>query len=75
MLPFEINKKICQNLSFLDVNRFIRALNLHPNLDNRVIDDKPGIFICPVCLHSKVQTIVTEVFKIHENSREFKGMR
>ena len=75
MLPFEINQKICENLSFLEVNRFIKSLDLHPNLDKRCVNEKPGFFICPPCLHSKIDTVVKEIFKIRENSREFKGMR
>ena len=75
MLPYELNKKICENLSFLEVNRFVKALDLHPNIDKRVLDEKAGIFICPVCLHSKIDTVVKDVFQIRQNSREFKGMR
>ena len=75
MLPFELNKKICENLSFLEVNRFANAVGLHENTDLRIVNDKLGIFICPICLHSKINSIMTEVFKIQENSAEFRGMR
>ena len=75
MLPYHLNKTICKNLTFLEVNRFVKAINLHPNIDKRVVDEKSGTFICPVCLHSKIDTVVKDVFKIRQNSREFKGMR
>ena len=75
MLPFELNKKICENLSFLEVNRFANAVGLHQNIDLRIVNDKPGTFICPICLHSKINLITTEVLKIQENSAEFRGMR
>ena len=75
MLPFELNIKICKNLSFLEVNRFATAVGLHQNTDLRIVNDKPGLFICPICLHGKINLIMKEVFQIQENSAEFRGMR
>jgi len=76
MLPFEINQKICKKLDFLSVNRFQRALGLDPCVDKRIVQEKKGNFICPICLHGKLDQIMSEVFKLtNTKTSEFRGMR
>ena len=76
MLPYELHKKICEKLDFLSVNRFQRALGLDPSIDKRIVQDKKGNFICPICIHGKLDQIMSEVFNLtNTDESEFRGMR
>ena len=76
MLPFELNQKICASLDFLSVNRFQRAFGLDPSVDKRIVGDKKSNFICPICIHGKLDQIMSDVFKFtNTNTSEFQGMR
>ena len=75
MLPFEILQKICQNLSFLDVNRFAEAVDLDKTVDKRIIDKKSGFLVCPICFHGQIDKIVENIFGFNSESPEYKGMR
>ena len=76
MLPYELYQKIGKNLDFISVNNLQRAINCHADIDPRIYEDHPGNFICPICLHSKVNQIINEVFGMNDvHSPEFRGMR